>query len=61
MMDVLAKGFTNPTQRILALRDAIYDATPTVEADRAELVTASYKETEACLSSFAAARLLKRF
>lgn len=46
MMDVLAKGFTNPTQRILALRDAIYDATPTVEADRAELVTASYKETE---------------
>lgn len=46
MMDVLAKGFTNPTKRILALRDAIYDATPTVEADRAELITASYKETE---------------
>jgi formate C-acetyltransferase len=44
-MDVLAKGFTEPTARIKALRDAIYDATPTVEADRAELVTASYKET----------------
>jgi pyruvate formate-lyase/glycerol dehydratase family glycyl radical enzyme len=45
-MDVLGKGFTKPTARIQALRDAIYDATPTVEADRAELVTASYKETE---------------
>ena len=46
LMDVLGKGFTKPTARIQALRDAIYDATPTVEADRAELVTASYKETE---------------
>ncbi len=45
-MDVLAKGFTQPTDRIKALKNAIYDATPTVEADRAELVTASYKETE---------------
>ena len=45
-MDVLAKGFSQPTDRIKALKNAIYDATPTVEADRAELVTASYKETE---------------
>lgn len=45
-MDVLAKGFTQPTDRIKALKNAIYDATPTVEADRAELITASYKETE---------------
>ncbi|MUP59171.1 formate C-acetyltransferase/glycerol dehydratase family glycyl radical enzyme [Veillonellaceae bacterium M2-4] len=45
-MDVLAKGFTQPTTRIQALKNAIYDATPTVEADRAELITASYKETE---------------
>lgn len=45
-MDVLAKGFTQPTERIKALKKAIYDATPTVEADRAELITASYKETE---------------
>lgn len=43
-MDVLAKGFTQPTDRIKALKNAIYDATPTVEADRAELITASYKE-----------------
>ena len=42
MMDVLAKGFTNPTQRILALRDAIYDATPTVEADRNEVLLFLY-------------------
>ncbi len=45
-MDVLARGFSQPTERIKALKNAIYDATPTVEADRAELVTASYKETE---------------
>lgn len=45
-MDVLAKGFSQPTARILALKHAIYEATPTVEADRAELLTASYKETE---------------
>ena len=45
-MDVLEKGFSQPTDRIKALRNAIYDATPTVEADRAELITASYKETE---------------
>ena len=31
-MDVLGKGFTQPTDRIKALRKAIYDATPTVEA-----------------------------
>lgn len=45
-MELLAKGFTQPTARIKALRNAIYAATPTVEADRAELVTAAYKETE---------------
>ena len=45
-MDVLGKGFTQPTDRIKALRKAIYDATPTVEAERAELVTEAYKETE---------------
>lgn len=45
-MELLAKGFTQPTDRIKALKSAIYDATPTVEADRAELITASYKETE---------------
>lgn len=59
-MDVLGKGFTKPTARIQALRDAIYDATPTVEADRAELVTASYKETEACRSSCAGLRPSKK-
>lgn len=45
-MELLAKGFSQPTDRIKALRAGIYAATPTVEADRAELVTASYKETE---------------
>ena len=45
-MDMLEKGFSQPTDRIKALRSAIYDATPIVEADRAELITASYKETE---------------
>jgi formate C-acetyltransferase len=43
---MLAKGFSQPTERVLKLRKMIVDATPCVEADRAVLVTESYKETE---------------
>lgn len=45
-MDVLAKGFKEPTARIKAMKDMIYDVKPQVEADRAVIVTESYKETE---------------
>lgn len=43
---MLAKGFTEPTERVKRLKRAIVDATPYVESERAVLVTESYKETE---------------
>jgi formate C-acetyltransferase len=43
---MLAKGFTEPTERIKKLKRAIVDAVPYVESERAVLVTESYKETE---------------
>lgn len=46
---MIAKGFTEPTERVKRLKRAIVDAIPYVESERAVLVTESYKETE-CLS-----------
>lgn len=43
---LIAKGFTKPTARIEALKNAIIDAMPVVETERAVLVTEAYKETE---------------
>ena len=43
---MLARGFTEPTERIQKLKRAIVDAVPYVESERAVLVTESYKETE---------------
>ena len=45
-MSMLAKGFTQPTERVLKLKKMIVDAVPHVESERAVLVTDSYKETE---------------
>ncbi|MCO7124432.1 glycyl radical protein [Sporolactobacillus shoreicorticis] len=39
-------GFSEPSQRVKALKEAILDTTPRIEADRARLITQSYKETE---------------
>ena len=43
---MLAKGFTEPTERVKRLKRAIVDAVPCVESERAVLVTEAYKETE---------------
>lgn len=43
---MLAKGFTQPTDRVLRLKKMIVDAVPHVESERAVLITESYKETE---------------
>lgn len=43
---MVAKGFTEPTERVKRLKKAIVDAVPYVESERAVLVTKSYKETE---------------
>lgn len=43
---MIEKGFSKPTERVERLKTVIFNATPYVEADRATLVTESYKETE---------------
>ncbi|MDR5588224.1 glycyl radical protein [Clostridium aquiflavi] len=45
-MDILAKGFINPTKRVEKLKEEIFSAIPCIEADRAIILTASFKETE---------------
>ncbi|MDO5293655.1 MAG: glycyl radical protein [bacterium] len=43
---MIAKGFSEPTDRVKRLKDVIVNAVPEVEAERAVLVTEAYKETE---------------
>ena len=43
---MLEKGFSNPTDRVVRLRNMILTAKPYVESERAVLATEAYKETE---------------
>lgn len=43
---MIEKGFSKPTARVDRLRNQILDATPYVEAERVELVTEAYRESE---------------
>ncbi|MEA9390224.1 glycyl radical diol dehydratase GrpM [Acerihabitans sp. TG2] len=43
---MLEKGFTNPTDRVVRLKNMILQAKPYVESERAVLATEAYKETE---------------
>ena len=43
---VIAKGFSKPTDRVLRLKEAIYDATPVLEVERMVLMTRAYQENE---------------
>lgn len=43
---MIAKGFTEPTERVKKLKEAFMAAVPAVESERAVLVTESYRETE---------------
>lgn len=45
-MDILAKGFIRPTKRVEKLKEEIFSATPYIEADRAIILTESFKQTE---------------
>jgi formate C-acetyltransferase len=45
-VNMLAKGFSKPTDRVERLRKVIINAVPQVESERACLITESYKETE---------------
>ncbi|MFA9557646.1 pyruvate formate lyase family protein [Evansella sp. AB-rgal1] len=44
---VVKQGFSEPTQRVKDLKAAILNANPRIEAERAVLITESYKQTEA--------------
>lgn len=46
-MDIIAKGFSKPTKRIELLKQEMMNAMPTIEADRAAIITKAYKMTEA--------------
>ena len=43
---MIAKGFTQLTQRVERLKKAIYDAVPVLEVERAVLLTKAYQEAE---------------
>jgi len=43
---MLDKGFSNPTDRVVKLKNMILQAKPYVESERAVLATAAYKENE---------------
>lgn len=43
---MLEKGFSNPTDRVVRLKNMILTAKPYVESERAVLATEAYKETE---------------
>jgi formate C-acetyltransferase len=43
---MLEKGFTNPTDRVVRLKNMILHAKPHVESERAVLATEAYKESE---------------
>lgn len=45
-MSFLEKGFSESTDRVKRLKEQIFSAVPCVEADRAILLTESFKETE---------------
>lgn len=45
-MDILARNFISPTERVKKLKEEIFSAIPCIEADRAVLLTQSFKETE---------------
>ncbi|SFC91119.1 glycyl radical protein [Clostridium uliginosum] len=45
-MDILEKGFNKPTERVARLKEQVLSAFPCIEADRAIILTESFKETE---------------
>ena len=58
---MIAKGFTEPTARIKALKAEVVNAVPEVEPYRAVLITESYKETEGMPAVMREQKLTKRF
>ena len=45
-MDILAKGFIEPTERVKKLKEEVMSAMPCIEVDRAIILTKAFKENE---------------
>lgn len=58
--DVIAKGFSKPTDRVLRLKEAVYDATPVLEVERMVLMTQAYQETEDLSSVMRRAKAMEK-
>ena len=58
---MIAKGFTEPTARIKAIKAEVVNAVPEVEPYRAVLITESYKETEGMPAVMRREKLTRRF
>ncbi len=57
---MIAKGFTEPTERVKRLANVIVTAFPEVEAERAVLATEAYKETEGMPNVMRRAKLAEK-
>ena len=57
---VIAKGFSKPTDRVLRLKQAVYDATPVLEVERMVLMTKAYQETENLSSVMRRAKAMEK-
>ncbi len=57
---MLEKGFSNPTDRVVRLKNMILDAKPYVESERAVLATQAYKENEHLPAIMRRARVVQK-
>lgn len=57
---VIAKGFSKPTDRVLRLKQAVYDAVPVLEVERMVLMTKAYQETENLSSVMRRAKAMEK-
>lgn len=57
---MLEKGFSNPTERVVRLKNMILQAKPYVESERAVLATEAYKENEQLSAIMRRARVVEK-
>jgi len=57
---MLEKGFSNPTERVIRLKNMILHAKPYVESERAVLATQAYKENEQLPAIMRRARVVEK-
>ncbi len=60
MIETIAKGFNEPTERVKKLKKEIVEAMPVIETERARLVTEAFKETEGLSPIMRRARVIEK-